>query len=155
LSNLLAYVVIAVSVAAVATGGSALTQSGMAWYATLNLPAFTPPGGTIGMVWTVIYFLSAVAVMLLWSRRELYPRFGPLLALLVLNGLLNVLWCYVFFVARQPGLAVLEMIVLNLTTAALIVITWNRQRIVSLLFVPYFAWVCFATYLAASIWRMN
>jgi tryptophan-rich sensory protein len=155
LSNLLAYVVIAVSVAAVATGGSALTQSGMAWYATLNLPAFTPAGGTIGMVWTVIYVLSAVAVMLLWRGRAQYPRFGLLVALLVLNGLLNVLWCYVFFVAHQLGLAVLEMIVLNLTTAAVIVLTWRRQLVVSLLLLPYFAWVCFATYLAASIWRMN
>ena len=153
--DLVAYVVIAAVVAAIAAAGGVLTESGMGWYRTLSLPAFTPPGATIGMVWSVIYVLSAVAVMLLWRQRALYPRFGPLLALLPLNGVLNALWCYVFFVAQQLGLAVLEMIVLNLSTAAVIVLTWNRQRTVALLLVPYFAWVCFATVLAATIWRMN
>jgi benzodiazapine receptor len=153
--ELAAYVVIAVAVVLVASAGGMWTESGMGWYATLRLPAFTPPGGTIGMVWTVIYILSAAAVMLLWRRRALYPRFGLLIALLLLNGALNALWCYVFFVAQQLGPAVAEMLALNLTTAAVIVVTWNRQRIVALLFVPYFAWVCFATVLAATIWQMN
>jgi len=155
MKNSIAFIVIGLAVVAVAVGGSLLTDSGMAWYATLQLPAFTPPGGVIGLVWTTIFLLSAVAVMLIWSARTAFPHFGSIIALLVINGVLNVLWSYVFFVAHQLGLAVAEMIVLNLTTLAIIILSWNRQRVAALLLLPYFAWVCFATYLAVVIWRMN
>ena len=47
------------------------------------------------------------------------------------------------------------MAAIRLTNLLIILLCWNRQRTASLLFIPYFAWVCFATYLAVAIWRLN
>ena len=38
---------------------------------------------------------------------------------------------------------------------AFIAAAWSRDRVSALLFVPYAAWVAFATLLNASIWRLN
>ncbi|MBN2082554.1 tryptophan-rich sensory protein [bacterium] len=149
------YIVIAAVVAAVATIGGMLTDSGMDWYRTLNLPAFTPPGGVIGMVWTAIFIMSALAVMLIWRARSAYANFSLIIWLLVGNGVLNVMWSWVFFVRHELGWAIVEMTVLNLTNLALIILNWHRQRVAALLFLPYFGWVCFATGLAVAIWRLN
>ena len=149
------YIVIAAAVAAVSIIGGMLTDSGMAWYRTLNLPAFTPPGSVIGMVWTGIFIMSAIAVMLIWRARAAYSNLPLIIWLLVANGFLNVMWSWVFFVRHELGWAIVEMTVLNLTNLALIILSWHRQRVAALLFVPYFVWVCFATGLAVAIWRLN
>lgn len=149
------YIVIILTVVAVSAVGGSFTGGGMAWYRTLTLPSFTPPGSVIGMVWTVIYVLSAIAASLLWRSRRAIPRFGVILGLLWANAVLNALWSFVFFTAHLPGWAIVEMVVLNLTTLAIIAMSWHRQRTAAVLLVPYFAWVCFATYLAWAIWRLN
>ena len=149
------YIVIILTVLAVSVVGGSFTGGGMEWYRTLTLPSFTPPGSVIGMVWTVIYVLSAVAAALLWRNRRTLPRFGAILGLLWANAVLNTLWSFVFFTAHLMGWAIVEMVVLNLTTLAIVVLSWRRQRIAAVLLLPYFAWVCFATYLAWAIWRLN
>jgi tryptophan-rich sensory protein len=151
----LSSIVIIAVVVAVSVAGNVFTSSGMEWYRTLQLPAFTPPGGVIGIVWTLIYIMVAIAAILIWQVRDSSAAFKWLIALLVFNAILNALWSWVFFGIHQLGLAVAEMTLLNLTNLLIIILSWNRQRIASLLFIPYFAWVCFATYLAVAIWRLN
>ena len=153
--NLLPGLVIAVVTVAVSATGGLVTDSGMDWYRTLDLPSFTPPGSFIGMVWTAIYIMAAVAAWLIWKQRNPDRIRYWLIGLLIANAVLNVLWTMLFFGIHQLGLSVIEMIVLNLINLAIIVLCWNRLRAASLLFVPYFAWVCFATYLAITIWRLN
>ena len=148
--TLIIHVVIAVSLI-----GGYFTSRGMDWYRTLTLPAFTPPGSTIGMVWTVIYILSAVSACLIWHHRQAIPHYRLVGILLILNAVLNALWTLVFFTWHLLGWAIVEMVLLNLTTLAVIVLTWRHQRLAAALLLPYFAWVCFATYLAWTIWRLN
>ena len=148
-------ILIFVLVAAVSAVGGGVTQGGMDWYRTLVLPSITPPGGVIGLVWTVIYILGGIAAYLIWQRRDGSPAFSWIIALLIANAILNTLWTWLFFGIHWMGVSVLEMLLLNLTNLAIMVLCWNRVRAASLLFVPYFAWVCFATYLAATIWVLN
>lgn len=154
-SSLAPAVVIFAVVAAVSAIGGIATDSGMSWYRALSLPAITPPGSFIGIVWTLIYAMGGIAAYLIWLRRSdsRYPRL--LVALVVANAILNALWTWLFFGLHWIGVAVFEMVLLNLTNLAIILICWRRIRLASYLFMPYFAWVCFATYLAASIWRLN
>ncbi len=150
------YLVIPLVVLVVALVGGWLTSQGVStWYTTLMLPEVAPAGGVIGTVWTVIFILSAIAVILIWNKKRSIKRFGWVVGLLTANAILNVAWSYLFFVQHLLGWAIVEMVLLNLTNLAIIVLVWRKQQLAAWLLVPYFLWVCFATYLAYSIWLLN
>lgn len=138
----------------VALVGSAFTSPDSAWYRTLNKPSFTPPGSVIGVVWTVIYVLTATSLVVFLKRAE-GSGGGHILALYVINGILNALWSYIFFSKQMIGPAVVCSAVIATTVLLLIVVTWNRARPAALLLLPYLGWVSFATFLNWSIYRIN
>jgi tryptophan-rich sensory protein len=53
------------------------------------------------------------------------------------------------------GAALIEVFVLNAVNLALIILLWKKNRTAALLLLPYFAWVCVATYLNYSFWLIN
>ncbi len=140
----------------VAALGSWLTSFGIpGWYNTLTLPGIAPSGGVIGAVWTIIFILSGVAILFIWNARKRIKYYNWVIGLLIANGVLNVAWSYIFFVQHLLLWTIVEMIVLNLTTLAVIVMVWRKARIAAWLLLPYFVWVCFATYLAYQIYLLN
>ena len=148
------YIVIPLCALITSLAGSWFTRSGMDWYRTIALPSWTPPGSVIGGVWTVIFILSAISALIVWNAADTKYR-SAIVVLFAANALLNILWCYLFFGAHAIGLSIAEMVLLNLTTLALIILIWPTSAAGSVLLVPYFCWVCFATYLTVTIWRMN
>ena len=68
---------------------------------------------------------------------------------------LNFIWSPVFFGAHQIGLALIIIMMLLAMTLGFIATTWRLDRAAAWLFVPYAAWVGFATLLNGSIWMMN
>ena len=68
---------------------------------------------------------------------------------------LNLLWTPVFFSAHQIGLALGIILALLATILSFIATSWRTDRIASWLFVPYAAWVAFASALNASIFVLN
>jgi tryptophan-rich sensory protein len=121
------------------------------WYAGLTKPSFNPPAWLFGPVWTVLYALIAVAGWRVWQS----DRTGWSMKLWWAQLALNFLWTPVFFGAHQIGLA---LVVIRLMLAAIlgfIVTAWRLDRVVALLFVPYAAWVAFASALNGSIWALN
>lgn len=135
--------------------GSLATSSGMSWYNTLKFPKIAPPGYIIGLVWTLLFILMAVAILLFWNSSTRGHNFYLILGLLIANGLLNILWCVLFFTLHSPAWALAEVFVLNLTNVLLIVLFWRPSLWSAILFIPYFLWVSFATYLNYSFWRLN
>ena len=81
--------------------------------------------------------------------------FRLIIGLLVTNAVLNSLWSWLFFAFQQIGLAIAEMVLLNLTTLAIVSLAWHRRRLAAFLLLPYFIWVSFATFLATSIFNLN
>lgn len=125
------------------------------WYSGLAKPSWTPPNWLFGPVWTVLYVMIAVAGWLAWpadvqGRTEPAAR-GFWIAQLVLNGA----WSPTMFGAHRIGLALAVIIALWLTISAFIAAIWQRRRAAALLFLPYFAWVSFATALNVAIWQLN
>ena len=149
------YFVIPLITIATATVGSAITSAGMNWYRTINLPPIAPPGSYIGLVWTIIFILTTIATLIVWNEKKRRNDFNVIIWLLIANALLNVYWSVLFFGWHYLGLAIWEMLLLNLTNLLLIIRLWRKNRSAALLLIPYFLWVCFATYLAYQIYMIN
>jgi benzodiazapine receptor len=122
------------------------------WYRSIAKPWWTPPDAVFGPVWTVLYIMMAVAAWLVWLTRD---RAGPALVLFFVQLAFNLLWSLLFFAARSPGLALIEVVFLWTAVAATMVAFFNRSRLAGWLFVPYLVWVSFAAVLNAAIWWMN
>ena len=69
--------------------------------------------------------------------------------------MLNVLWSIVFFGLQAPGIALIEILTLWVVILATLLSFWRISPIAGWLFVPYLAWVSFATILNLEIWRLN
>jgi len=65
------------------------------------------------------------------------------------------MWSIVFFGFRQIGMALVEIVVLLAVIAITTVAFWRVDKAAGLLFVPYVAWVGFATVLNAALWHLN
>jgi tryptophan-rich sensory protein len=125
-----------------------------AWYAALAKPSFNPPNWLFGPVWTVLYIAMAVAAWLIW-KRPAEPARGLALKVWAAQLVLNALWTPVFFSLHRIGLALVDIVLLDLALAALIVVAWRPYRAAALLLVPYVAWTMFATALNGAIFRLN
>lgn len=145
----------ALALVAVAALGGLGSDTSSAWYRQLDLPAFQPPGPAFGIVWPILYVLIAVAAVLAWraapDARERRTTAGWFAA----NLVLNVGWTWIFFTARQPLLAGLEILVLLATIVVLIARLRRTRPLAAGLLVPYLAWVSFATVLTWTIVALN
>ena len=121
------------------------------WYAALQKPPFQPPNWLFAPVWTFLYILIAFAGWRTWQRRAE----GPAMQIWFGQMALNFIWSPVFFVMHLTGLALAIVLLLAILVAAFIAFSWNRDRIAAILFIPYLAWVCFASLLNASVWWLN
>ena len=139
---------------AAAIGGYATWTSVGTWYPTLQKPSWTPPSAVFSPVWTILYILMAIAAWRVWrvgspeDARMTFRLHGAQLAL-------NALWSILFFGMRQPGAALVEIIVLWLVLIRLQVRFSQTDRLAGFLWAPYVAWVSFAAVLNASIWELN
>jgi tryptophan-rich sensory protein len=125
-----------------------------AWYAGLDKPSWNPPGWIFGPAWTLLYTLMAIAACLVWRRGGFTLQRGPL-ALYLLQLALNAAWSPLFFGAHAIGWALVDIVALWIAITLTLATFRRVSRASGLLFVPYLAWVTFATALNFMIWRMN
>jgi tryptophan-rich sensory protein len=134
----------------------ALTVGGLrAWYPTIRRPAWNPPGWVFGPVWTTLYLMMGAALVQVVRTEEdrLARRIG--LGLFALQLVLNFGWSWIFFVNHDLGGALVEILALWAAIAATIWAFAITRPTAAGLMVPYLAWTTFATFLTASIWRLN
>jgi tryptophan-rich sensory protein len=150
----LSYILIPLVTILVAYVGGRLTASSVkTWYRGLRKPSWTPPGGVIGAVWTVLYILAAISALIVWNLSA--PVSMVIATLFVLNAVVNVFWSYIFFYLHKTGLAIWVCLVLDLTIILLIWFIAPLSSVAAWLLVPYAAWVSFASYLNYRVWAMN
>jgi benzodiazapine receptor len=128
---------------------------GVDWYQNvLDKPFFAPPSWLFGPAWTVLYFLMALALYLVWVK---WPAKEAKMAtsLYFAQLCLNVLWSFLFFGQRSALLALVEIIILLTFIAMTTYRFYQVDRRAGYLMVPYLLWVAFATCLNAAIWIMN
>ncbi len=135
--------------------GSAATIKNVAtWYPTLVKPAWNPPSWIFGPVWTMLYIAMSIAAWRVWrnqtgaAARGVLRLYGAQLAL-------NALWSVCFFGLRRPDLALVDIAGLWSLLVVALVRFWRADRVAGALWVPYVAWVTFASVLNATIWWLN
>lgn len=125
-----------------------------AWYSALERPPLTPPDWIFGPVWTVLYLMIAVSIVL-FLRQSFRERPVTAWILIVVHLASNALWTPLFFGMQRPGWALVDILFLDATLVALILRFWKSSRIASALLWPYLAWVSFASYLNAGFFLLN
>jgi benzodiazapine receptor len=121
------------------------------WYAALAKPWFNPPNWVFAPVWSIVYLLVAVAGWRTWER----DRNSTAMTLWWAQMALNFLWSPIFFTAHRPGVALVVILMLLAAILAFIARQRSADRISAALFIPYAAWVGFASVLNFEIARLN
>lgn len=140
------------SIIAVAVLGTIFAQLGMSWFDNLTKPTEWIPSFIIPIVWTVIYLLFAY-VLIKWQNKR--PLTKENIILLVINGVLNVLWCLVFFTLNQLLLGNIVIIINALFGIRLYLEICKEDAMSGLIISLYPIWLCIATSLNIALWILN
>lgn len=121
------------------------------WYRSLAKPAFNPPGWVFAPVWSLLYAIIGVVGARTWLSR----RHSMAMRLWFAQLLLNFAWSPAFFGLRDPTSAMIIILGLLGAVAAFMLASRRHDGTAVLLFIPYLAWVAFATALNAAILILN
>ncbi len=123
-----------------------------AWYVGLQKPSFNPPNWIFGPTWTVLYIMIAVAG---W-RTYLQDKTPTLpMQLWFAQMALNFMWSPVVFTLHSLASGLVIILTMLALIVGFIAVQWRENKIVALLFLPYAAWVAFASLLNYSLLRLN
>ncbi|MGV0627450.1 TspO/MBR family protein [Mycolicibacter minnesotensis] len=140
-------------VVVVATLGAIASADAAADYGRLAQPDWAPPSYLFGPVWTALYLLMAVAAWLIWRTD---PRWSnPAIIAYGVQLALNLAWSPLFFGLGWRGLALVDILLLDIAVAVTIARFWKANRAAALMLAPYFGWILFATALNYSVWSLN
>ncbi len=140
----------AAGVTAAASAGSLATTPRSDWYRSLDKPRWQPPPAAFPVVWTALYALIAVGGARALDRLHGAER-SRFRRTYAADLALNAAWTAIFFRARRPNLALLEILALDGVNIALLRRAWRADRTAALALLPYVAWTGFATALNRSI----
>lgn len=141
-----------VGIILVAVLGTVFTQIGMEWFDTLQKPTEWIPSFIIPIVWTVIYVAFAI-ILVIWESRDPITLENKIL--LLINGILNILWCLVFFTLRQLFLGNVIIIINALFALRLMFEICKERSLYGLILSIYPIWLCVATSLNTALWILN
>lgn len=125
------------------------------WYSTLIRPTWAPPSWIFGPVWTVLYvliFVSFGKVFLMFYEKKI--SFWIALPF-ILNLFFNFIFTYLQFGLKNNLLAAIDIALVLSTLIWAIVAIYPYAKWVSLINIPYLAWVMFATVLQFTITYLN
>jgi tryptophan-rich sensory protein len=124
------------------------------WYRDLRKPSFTPPDKVFPVAWTTLYALIAYSGWRVWSAAPSRQR-DAALRLWISQLAANAQWSKRFFGQRRPTLALVDVFALEGSIIAYIAAAHKVDRAAAYAFLPYAAWIAFATVLNAEILRLN
>ena len=151
-NNVLRIISVVVPIILVAVLGSIFVNLGLPWFNDLIKPSQWIPNWVIPVVWTVIYITFAV-VLLLWTSKESLSK--STVGLLVANGILNILWCLVFFTLKLTFIGNI-VIILNLIAGVSLWLNIFMQRKTYAYWLSiYPIWLSIATTLNLAMWILN
>ena len=141
-----------VAIILVAVLGSIFANLGMDWFNSLIKPSEWIPNIIIPIIWTIIY-LSFAVINFLWIKKTGIPK--NVIILMVINGLLNILWCLTFFTLEELFIGNIVIIVNLVLAFTLIIKIHKTEKLYSYLLSIYPIWLAIATTLNLAVWILN
>lgn len=132
-----------------------LSMNSTSAYENLNKPTFSPPGWVFPVVWTILFFLMAVAAYRIWMKGKAGDDVSKALVLYTIQLFFNFLWSIIFFRFRLYAIAFLELLLLLVFILLTTFEFYKIDKISAYLMIPYIAWVSFAGVLNYAIWMLN
>jgi|SRR5690625_4661373 len=151
--HLAAFLVSLVLVIIVAALGGMASVDAAADYGKLAQPDWAPPSYLFGPVWSGLYLLMALAVWLVWRVASRWK--SPAIIAYGVQLVLNLLWSPLFFGLGWRGLALVDILLLDVAVAVTIAAFWKVHRAAAVMMLPYFGWILFGTALNYSVWSLN
>ena len=127
---------------------------GNPWFDALAKPAFMPPGWVFRLVWPILYALLGASLAMILALPPSQRRRTALILFFVQLAL-NFAWSPIFFALHDLRLSQVTIVAM-VAIAAGAAGQFNRlNRTAGLLFIPYLAWLVFATVLNSAIASLN
>ena len=136
------------------SGALANSGPGNVWFAALVKPSLYPPPQVFGIVWSALYVLIGIALVLVITARGAPGRWMAIGAF-VGQLLLNLAWSPLFFGAHRMLAALVLLVVLDLAIVVAIVLMRRVRPLAAWLMLPYLAWCLFATLLNWQFLAVN
>ena len=125
------------------------------WYNELSKSILTPSGWVFSVAWTILYLLLGIALFLIINEKKTRISKSNAYWLFIGQMALNFLWTYVFFGLHMAALALLVLIMLIVISIYMARAFRLINKAAEYLVWPYIIWMCFATYLNATIMFLN
>ena len=133
---------------------SLLFKSDTIFYKSLNKPLFAPPSIIFPIVWTILYILIAISIYLIYNDNN-YKDTQEYNKSLLINYFSNQIFSFLFITIKSPFLALIDTIVVLISSLFLYYESKELNKKSSKLLIPYIIWNVFATILIISIFFMN
>ena len=138
-----------------ALGGWITIKSVGTWYPGIAKPDFNPPNWLFGPVWSTLFVLIGVSAYLVWVKKDQVAHFPRTVAIYFIQLILNLAWSFLFFYNHLIGAALIEIVALLVAIIVNGLMFYKIDKTAGLLFIPYFLWVSFATFLTYNIFILN
>ena len=125
------------------------------WYDGLIKPSWTPPGSTIGIIWSILYPMIAISfiyVMVNAFKGKLSWSVG---IVFIINLIANLLFSPIFFGMKNIPLATIDILVVWVTIIVQFFLLWSISKIIAILQIPYFLWVTTASTIQITLFIKN
>jgi tryptophan-rich sensory protein len=125
------------------------------WYQQLLKPSWAPPSWLFGPVWTILYTIIAISYgyvgYLFFTKKISFLVVLPF----ILNLIFNLAFTPLQFGLQNNLLAAIDILLVLGTLVWALIAIYPHAKWVSLINIPYLAWVSFATVLQLTILFLN
>lgn len=125
----------------------------------------SPPPSVFGPVWTLLYTLMGVAIVLIVGAIRAQtapgasvtqsitknPLFVAAIGLFALQLFINFMWSIIYFRWQNAKVALWAIVALDALVAVTTVLFFKIKPLAGALMIPYAAWLAYATYLNVKI----
>ena len=116
------------------------------WYSSLIKPYLTPPAFIFRPIWSILYFLIFISLIIYILKNSEFNKFRGYL-FFGIQMILNGLWSPIFFYFQNMKLALICIILMDVFLILTIKEFYKISKPASLILIPYLVWILFATYL--------